>query len=69
MAKFRLKSVLDREGVTGYELAKRLEITPSEVYRMCKPDYNPTLATLSKVAEALGVAIDELIQKEKAPSR
>ena len=65
MAKLILQKVLDRKRITQYGLAKRLKITPGEVFRWCQEDYNPTLQTLLRIADALEVGLDELVQRRR----
>lgn len=64
MAKFVLQKILDKKGITQYRFAKMLGITPGEAYRYCQEDYNPTLITLLKIADALKVRLDDLVQRK-----
>lgn len=61
MRKFALQKVLDKKGITQYRLAKSLKVSAAEVYRWCLPGYNPTLRTMDKIAKALNVKLDELV--------
>lgn len=65
MGKLRVKQVLRKKGITQYKLAQILKVTPNEIGRLCQEDYNPTLRTLLRVAEALDVGLDELVERSK----
>ncbi len=63
MAKFRLQKVLQKKGWTQYGLAKALKTTPAQVYAWCQPKCNPTMKTMVKIADTLGVKLDELVER------
>jgi ribosome-binding protein aMBF1 (putative translation factor) len=48
-------------GLTQKELARRLKLRPSTISRMESRRANLTLATLRKIAKALGCSVPELI--------
>lgn len=57
-----LKKVREKHGVTAAELARRCFIEKSHVSMMEAGDSNPTLYTLHKIADALGLSISELME-------
>lgn len=59
----RLKLVLVEKKKTGKWLAEQLDKNPSTVSKWCSNVSQPDLATLVKVAELLGVDVQELINK------
>lgn len=61
--KIALKSLLIKNNISQYELAKRLNIEPNRISKMIKPEFNPTFSTLSKIAEALDCQIKDLIEE------
>lgn len=54
-AKIAVRWARHDAGLTQAELAKRIGVSQQQIARLEHPDYNPTLETLEKVAEALGV--------------
>ena len=60
-----LKPFRERKGVTQTELAKVLSLTPKAVnfYELGKRE--PTLANLVRMADYLGVSVDELLGRRK----
>ncbi len=60
----RLKMVLVEKKKTGKWLAEQLGKNPSTVSKWCSNVSQPDLATLVKVAELLGVDVQELIKKK-----
>lgn len=57
----RLKIVLVEKKKTGKWLAEQLGKNPSTISKWCSNVAQPDLATLVKVAELLGVGIQQLI--------
>jgi len=64
MAKFMLEQVLRNKVVSQYKLSQLLKISTGEVSRWCKSDHNPTLKTLNKIADVLGVRVSDLLDEE-----
>lgn len=60
----RLKIVLVEKKKTGKWLAEQLGKNPSTVSKWCSNVSQPDLATLVKVAELLGVDVQEMIKKK-----
>jgi transcriptional regulator with XRE-family HTH domain len=52
---------LDRK-ITAAELAKRTEIEPSHISRLEAGESNPTLYTLTIIANALDITLEELFK-------
>lgn len=61
----RLKVVLVERKKSGKWLAEQLGKDPSTVSKWCSNSSQPSLETLDKIAEALGVDRRELINKSK----
>lgn len=61
----RILTLLQREHVTVYELAKRSHIAESALQRICAGKaVNPSVWTIAAIAEVLGVCIDSLVHGE-----
>ena len=56
----RLKETLKEKGVTGKELAQRLEMTETSISRMLNGLQYPKIETLLNIANALNVDIRDL---------
>lgn len=63
MGTFRVKEICKSKGITLADLATRLDITASALSQMLN-GANPTLSTLKKVAEALGVELTDIFERE-----
>ena len=57
-----LKKVREKHSISAAELARRCFIEKSHVSMMEAGESNPTLYTLHKIADALGISISELMQ-------
>ena len=56
----KIKQELDKQGITEYRLAKMTGISPQQLHQMKKRNTkNPKWLTVVKIAEALGVSLDE----------
>lgn len=61
MRKLRIKELLKEKNVTQGKLSRGADVPPNTVRRMINdPNYNPTAATLLRVADYLGVKLDDL---------
>ena len=58
--KVRLKEVLSEKGVTSAELAGRVGVSKATVSNLINNKTMPSLDTLEKIADALGVEMWEL---------
>ena len=60
--KAHLKEILKAKGVSSTELARRLGMKPTSIVPFTSDhrEWNPTFATLVKIADALGITIHEL---------
>lgn len=65
----RLKTVLSDLGITSKELADRIHKNPVTISRYCTNDQQPSLKVLYQIAEELQVAIVDLLEPNKYPSR
>lgn len=62
MAQLRVKELLKSKGLTAKELAERLGVTDIALRASLKG--NPTIGTLERVADALGVSVAELFEPQ-----
>ena len=62
----RLKEILKEKGVTGKELAQRLEMTETSISRMLNGLQYPKIETLLNIANALDVDIRDLFEPTKS---
>ena len=63
--KFRLRDILEARGISQTELARLAGVAFATVNRMCtNATGQVSLATLDKIADALGVKPGDLIAKE-----
>ena len=64
----RIQEILAAKGWSIYQLAGRAEISYPQLYRLVRAEQIPAgtnYSTLKKVANALGVSIDDLETKEE----
>lgn len=66
MFMLRVKEVRKEKGFTQQELAQKLNIPQQEISRIEKEKNNVTVKNLLKVALALNVSVDELIDYKVA---
>ena len=57
-----LKRIRTEKGITQGDIARALEIDKSFVSNIENGKTNPTLATIAKIAKAIGVSVDELLK-------
>jgi len=57
-----LKRIRTRKGVTQIEIAKKLAVNRSFVSNIENGKTNPTLSTITNLASALGVSVNELLK-------
>ncbi len=61
MRRLRIKELLEEKGVSQGKLSRGADVPPNTIRRMINdPNYNPTAATLLRVANYLGVKLDDL---------
>ena len=64
MYRLRVKEVINRQGATISGVSRGADLSINMVRRMCnKPTYAPTYITLARVAEYLGVPMEDLYYK------
>jgi len=61
----RLKVVLAEQGRTNKWLAEKLGKNTATVSRWCTNEMQPSLETLTEIAEVLGVDVRELLNSSK----
>ena len=57
----RIKIVLLEKEKTNLWLAEKLKVSKTTVSKWCTNDNQPTVETLFKIADALGVEVSELL--------
>lgn len=62
----RVKEILKAKGMTAKELAKLLNVSEGSLSLTIKDGANPSVQTLEKIANALGVPVSELFEAPKA---
>lgn len=60
--KNNVQKLLDAKGWTIYRLSKESGVSLTVLYSLEKKQMGPTAETLVKLADALGVMVDELIR-------
>jgi transcriptional regulator with XRE-family HTH domain len=63
-----VERMMEENGVTRAELARRLGSSPAYVTQMFKGLFNPTLLTLAKVAMALDARVELKLARRRAQS-
>lgn len=64
MYRLRVKEVINRKGTTISGVSRGADLSINMVRRMCNnPTYAPTYITLARVAEYLGVPMEDLYYK------
>ena len=66
MAKLRVKEIVKQRGLTLAKVAELMKVHPVNLSTTLNG--NPTLTTLCKVAEVLGVEVADLFEREDRPS-
>ncbi len=67
MAKLRVKEVAKEKGISMGKLSRAADVDMNTLRRVYDDTkYSPTLATLEKLAKALGVKIADLIEENEA---
>ncbi len=57
-----LKKIRIMKGITQTEIAKKLDVNRSFVSNIENGKTNPTLSTITNLADALGVTVNELLK-------
>jgi transcriptional regulator with XRE-family HTH domain len=60
--KNNIQKMLDEKGWTTYRLSKESGVSLTALYSLEEKKQGPTADTLVKLADALGVTVDELIR-------
>lgn len=57
-----VRRIREEKGMTQIELCRKLEVDRAYMSNIENGKKNPALATIEKIAKALGVSLDELIK-------
>jgi transcriptional regulator with XRE-family HTH domain len=58
----KLKRIRTAKGISQGEISRKLEVDKSFVSNIENGKTNPTLATIAKIAKAIGVSVGELMK-------
>jgi len=58
----RIKEIRNKKGITQEQLSERMEINPKYLSSIERGKENPTLNTLIKLSESLGVDLSEIFR-------
>lgn len=61
----RIKELRIAKGISQQELAAEIEYEKSNMSRLESGRVNPKIATLYKVAQALGISVSDIVEVEK----
>ncbi len=59
----KLDTILKKKEMSKYRLAQLLDVPTSTVFRFFKPEYDPRLSTLEKIAKVLEVKVKDLLDE------
>ncbi|MEO7020160.1 MAG: helix-turn-helix transcriptional regulator [Ktedonobacteraceae bacterium] len=66
MYRLRVKEIIDERKISMGKLSRGADVPLSMVSRICNDkNYNPTMATIRKIADYLGLTMDELYTKDQ----
>ncbi|MBB6670242.1 helix-turn-helix domain-containing protein [Cohnella nanjingensis] len=57
--------LIDERGITPYRLSKMSGVSLSAIYGIKDKKQGPTAETLLKIADALGVTVDEIVREKR----
>lgn len=63
--KLRIREIAKEKNITGVALAQMIKISQQNMSGIMTGKFNPSLKTLQKIADALGVPITELFYDSK----
>jgi DNA-binding XRE family transcriptional regulator len=63
----KLKALRERRGMSKSELARRADTTYQTILNIESHRYDPRARTLAKIARALEINVDDLIDLEESP--
>lgn len=65
----RVRKLRDNAGMTQFDLAAKAGVKPGTIHRLESNKGNSSLVSLHKIAVALGVTIDSLVNGQKPQKR
>lgn len=60
----RIKEICTKKNITFKVLAEKMGVLPEAISRLANGGTNPTLSTLQSVADALGVSVLDLFERQ-----
>ena len=61
-----LTALLERDNITRYRLAKDLDVSPSQIGRICNAILAPSLDMLEELADYFNVTTDHILGRTKS---
>ena len=61
--KLKLDAIIQKKKISKYRLAQLLNVPTSTVFRFFKPDYDPKLSTLERIAKALEIKVRDILEE------
>ena len=62
IVKIKLKEALDKNGISISELSRKTKIERKSIYNILNQESVPNICTLVKLAKALSVKVEELLE-------
>lgn len=57
-----IQNILNKKGIKPYKMAKEIEVSQGNLYDILNgKNSNPTIKVVKKIADYLGITVDELI--------
>ncbi len=70
MARVRIREIAESKGLDVAKLSRRSDLAYGTVWQLWNdPDRDVSIKTLSKIADALGVRVTDLIEEEAAEAQ
>lgn len=58
-----IQNILNKKGIRPYKMAKEIEVSQGNLYDILNgKNSNPTIKVVKKIADYLGITVDELIK-------
>ena len=62
---FKILNIIKQKHITQKDLAKKMKIKPSSISRMLSGKYHLKLDTVQKIAKALNISVEDLLDDNK----
>jgi DNA-binding Xre family transcriptional regulator len=61
--KLRLEAILQKKKISKYRLAQLLGVPTPNIFRYFKPEFDPKLSTLERLAKVLEIKVRDLLDE------